>query len=168
MPVRIALATALLALATGCELPPPVVPRLTPERVAERWLPPLVEGKTTRGELVAALGEPLPFDGGRVGVWRLLLVLDPAPLSADACEERLDEIELVWAHPGRPGAVVDLYALAERRERLLATGAMIPVGAEVHPDHPRHLLTREAEFHLVAAFRPDGVLARSALRRVMP
>jgi hypothetical protein len=159
----------LLVGLAACETSPlPLAVPVTAERVTHRWLPGIEDGRTTVTSATAALGAPVAFDGGRVAVWRLLFVLAPEPLDDDALDDELDAIEYLWRNPYAPYRPVDLAGVAERGEELFVSGTMLPVGASPPPGLGRHALTREAEFHLVAVFGPDGVLRRHSLVQVGP
>ncbi|MCU0727765.1 MAG: hypothetical protein MUE73_18560 [Planctomycetes bacterium] len=166
--IRPVLGLGVLLAAVACETGHPVVVPLTPERVQHHWLPGIEDGKTTLASATAALGAPLSFEGGGVGIWRLLLVLDPTFPDDDALDAELDEIAYLWWNPYDPYRPVNMAGVAERRERLFENGAMVTAGAAPPPGFARHALLREAEFHLVAAFGPDGVLRRHSFVRVGP
>ncbi len=128
------------------------------DRVAARWLPPIVPGETPMAVLEAAFGAPTAsFDAGRLRCWVIAMV------EADAkVEVRAD------------GTVPSPVVLGGGRERsarraaLLQRGDRRVVSAADLAARELWPTVREAEFHLVALDDGRGRIARHALVRVLP
>jgi hypothetical protein len=128
--------------------------------VAERMLPPIVDGATTLAELAQALGAPAAeFEGGRVRGWALLLV-EP--------DLRVDVDDDGMMQPSRPIDRGSGAARSARREALAAQGALRVVTAADVAGRALWPTWREAEYHLLVVDDGSGRVGRHAVLRVLP
>ena len=158
-PVRVLL-IFLFALLVGCATPRDDT-YVTETYVSERWLPFIQNGKTTRNELVALLGEPTrSYQDGKILAYRLILV--------EAGRVQTEELMATW-HMTRTAYFIKHYRqVNERRQALSKTGRLLVLRPSEGEQRHLRILTREAEYSLVLVCDHNDIVVRHSLVRVKP
>ncbi len=158
-PVRVLL-IFLFALLVGCATPRDDT-YVTETYVSERWLPFIQNGKTTRNELVAILGEPTrSYQDGKILAYRLILV--------EAGRVQTKELIATW-HMTRTASVTkDYKRVNKRRQALSQTGRLLVLRPSEEEQRQLRILTREAEYSLVLVCDHNDIVVRHSLVRVKP
>ena len=158
-PVRVLL-IFFLALLVGCATPRDDT-YVTETYVSERWLPFIQNGKTTRNELVALLGEPTrSYQDGKILAYRLILV--------EAGRVQTKELIATW-HMTRTAYVTKNYKqVNKRRQALSQTGRLLVLRPSEEEQRQLRILTRDAEYSLVLVCDHNDIVVRHSLVRVKP
>lgn len=146
----------LVAMGGGCASAL-VEDRVEVAHVEQRWLPRIVDGRSSIDDLVARLGAPtMTFDGGRLNGWIL-------QLHEDGVRAQLAQDGTI---PG-PRDLGSGRARTQRRENIDRDGELRTVSAADLRERAVWPVRREAEFHLVVV-QTGGLVERHVLRRVLP
>ena len=148
-----------LALLVGCTARDDTY--VTETYVSERWLPFIQNGKTTRNELVALLGEPTrSYQDGKILAYRLILV--------EAGRVQTEELMATW-HMTRNAYFTKNYKqVNKRRQALSQTGRLLVLRPSEEEQRQLRMLTREAEYSLVLVCDHNDIVVRHSLVRVKP
>lgn len=159
-PVRV-LPIFFLALLVGCATPRDDT-YVSETYVSERWLPFIQNGKTTRNELVALLGEPTrSYQDGKILAYRLILV--------EAGKVQTEEGLMVTWHMTRTAYFTKNYKQVNKRRKALSqTGRLLVLRPSEEEQRQLRILTREAEYSLVLVCDHNDIVVRHSLVRVKP
>lgn len=143
------------ALASACSSTRPAyfAAHLTEAYVCGRWLPPLVDGVTTRAQVLQALGRPSrQYESGRIAAYRLVVgapAVDESAYRTQVMLEHFEQLNLVFT-----------------REMEAFTPLVITDGRD--DEQVKRIITAAGEFHLVFVYDGASVVARHAIHRVRP
>jgi hypothetical protein len=146
----------------------PYVPKpdetfVTESYVHQRWLPYIQEGKVTRKEVIAHLGEPTEYyKKGRIFAYRLLLVEGDHKIIADYYKKIM-----AWKVEGWQSVKWESL-VNERRKALSEKGNLSVFRENANDEMAFALRAREAEYSLILVFDDNNILSKHSLLRVHP
>lgn len=130
----------------------------TDEYLYARWLPLLIDSKTSRGQIVEKLGEPSKiYENGRIAVYRAIVHEWKNGMS--------DKEYATWSAAKYSSAgMIEKW----RFEHLDAEGALLVVTPEHEVKYQKEIIASVLEFHLILVYGNEGVVLRHGLVRRQP